>query len=56
MVVNSVFFTKLRDHHQILLPILTRRDNLGNLVTFVQLKKREKHPWRGATFSKVADF
>ena len=22
-------------------------------VSFVQLKKREKHPWRSVTFSKV---
>ena len=26
------------------------------LVPFVQLKKREKHPWRSVTFSKVAGF
>ena len=25
------------------------------LVTFVQLKKREKYPWRNVTFSKIAD-
>ena len=29
---------------------------LRNLVTFVQFKKREKHPWRSATFSRVAGF
>ena len=27
---------------------------LSDLVAFVQLKKREKHPWRRVTFSKVA--
>ena len=27
-----------------------------DLVAFVQLKKREKHPWRSANFSKVAGF
>ena len=27
---------------------------LHDLVPFVQLKKCEKHPWRNATFSKVA--
>ena len=27
---------------------------LGDLVPFVQLKKREKHPWRSITFSKIA--
>ena len=28
-------------------------DALYNLVSFVQFKKREKHPWRSVTFSKV---
>ena len=28
-------------------------DALSDLVPFVQLKKREKHPWRSVTFSKV---
>ena len=27
---------------------------LRDLVPFVQFKKREKHPWRTVTFSKVA--
>ena len=27
---------------------------LRDLVPFVQSKKREKHPWRSVTFSKVA--
>ena len=27
-----------------------------DLVPFVQFKKREKHPWRSITFSKVAGF
>ena len=27
---------------------------LRDLVPFVQFKKREKHPWRSVTFSKVA--
>ena len=30
-------------------------DVLGDLVPFVQFKKREKHPCRSVTFSKVAD-
>ena len=29
-------------------------DALRDLASFVQFKKREKHPWRGVTFSKVA--
>ena len=28
-------------------------DALRDLVLFVQFKKREKHPWRSVTFSKV---
>ena len=28
-------------------------DVLSYLVSFVQYKKREKHPWRSFTFSKV---
>ena len=31
-------------------------DALHDLVPFVQFKKREKHPWRSVTFSKVASF
>ena len=29
-------------------------DALPDLVPFVQFKKREKHPWKSVTFSKVA--
>ena len=29
-------------------------DALSDLVPFIQFKKREKHPWRSATFIKVA--
>ena len=29
---------------------------LCDLVPLVQFKKREKHPWRSVTFSKVASF
>ena len=32
----------------------TNFDALRDLVPFVQFKKREKHPWRSVTFSKVA--
>ena len=31
-------------------------DVLRNLVSIVQFKKYEKHPWRSVTFSKVAAF
>ena len=29
-------------------------DALHDLVPFTQFKKREKHPWKSDTFSKVA--
>ena len=29
-------------------------DALRDLAPFVQFKKREKHPWRGVNFSKIA--
>ena len=29
---------------------------LRDVVPFVQFQKREKHPWRSVTFSKVAGF
>ena len=29
-------------------------DALRDLVPFVQVKNREKHPWRSVNFSKVA--
>ena len=29
---------------------------LSDLLPFLQLKKREKHPWRSVTFSKVAGY
>ena len=29
-------------------------DALRDLVTFVQFKNREKHPWRSVKFSKVS--
>ena len=31
-------------------------DALRDLVPFVQIKKRKKHPWRSVTLSKVAGF
>ena len=31
-------------------------DALFDLVSFVQFKKREKHPWKSVNFSKVAGF
>ena len=29
-------------------------DALRDLVPFVQFRKREKHPWKNVTFSKIA--
>ena len=36
--------------------VLNICDALRDLVPFVQLKTREKHPWRSVTFSKVQGF
>ena len=33
---------------------ITISNALRDLIPFVQFKKREKHPWRSVTFSKVA--
>ena len=33
--------------------IFGNSDAVRDLVLFVQFKKREKHPWRSVTFSKV---
>ena len=33
-----------------------QRSALRDLVSLVQFKKREKHPWRSATFSKIAGY
>ena len=33
--------------------LFSKCDALRDLVPFVQFKKREKHPWRSVTFSKV---
>ena len=41
---------------QLLLLVKIICDALRDLVPFAQFKKREKHPWRSATFSKVAGF
>ena len=30
------------------------REAVMRLVSFVQIKQREKHPWMSVTFSKVA--
>ena len=35
---------------------LNHHDVLRDLVSIVQLKKREKHPWVSVSFSKVACF
>ena len=31
-------------------------DALRDLAAFVQLRKREEHPWRSVNFSKVAGY
>ena len=39
----------------VLLNELNIVDALRNFVPYVQFKKRENHPWRSDTFSKVAE-
>ena len=41
-------------YYQLIRISLVQIDILRDLVPFVQFKKREKHPWRSVTFSKVA--
>ena len=36
--------------------IWEENDALRDLVSFVQFKKHEKHPWKSATFSKACHF
>ena len=33
---------------------MLNKDALRDSIPFVQFEKREKHPWRSVTFSKVA--
>ena len=35
---------------------LNRRDTLRDLVLFLQVKEREKHPWRSIIFHIVSGF
>ena len=41
-------------HFQIAITLIC--DTLRNLVLFAQFTKREKHPWRSVSFSKVSGF
>ena len=43
-----------RWHHIEFSDVLLANNALRDLVPFVQFQKREKHPWRSVTFSKVA--
>ena len=61
--LNIKFFIKdfFREYYQIRKEtfwhgtlVQTKCDALHDLVAFVQFKKREKHPWRSANFSKVS--
>ena len=46
------YYTKVRGVVGVLPNIC---DALSDLVPFVQFKKRENHPWKSVTFSKVTD-
>ena len=46
-------FLKIMAYKTIVKAISVNSDALHELVPLVQFKKREKHPWRSVTFSKV---
>ena len=46
-------FLKIMAYKTIVKAISVNSDALRELVPLVQFKKREKHPWRSVTFSKV---
>ena len=57
--LHDYYIAKLTSHHGFLTfqDLLFRAYNLDalcDLVPFLQFKKREKHPWRSITISKVA--
>ena len=52
---TAIFMIENCDNIFLVLFLITY-DAWRNLVPFVQFKKREKHPWRNDTFSKVAVF
>ena len=57
--INSRFCSQFRlvsDLKNYLQMSLLICDVLRDLVPFAQLRKREKHPWRSATFSNASNF
>ena len=46
----------MREIREPLMDVVLICDALRGLVRLAQFKKREKHPWISATFSKVAGF
>ena len=53
-VSSEVKTLKFKDFGSLFCIDLYKYDALRNSVPFIQLKNREKHPWRGVTFSKIA--
>ena len=49
-------FDETRQLQKILIHNRFTCDALRDLVPLVQFKKREKHPWKSVTFSKIAGF
>ena len=52
--INEFFYLSTLSRITLLLAVNFQSDALLDLVPFVQFKKREKHPWRRITFSKVS--
>ena len=51
---KTVNLLNVTETYSINIVVLLICDVLRGLVPFVQFKKREKHPWRSVTCSKVA--
>ena len=53
LTLLRLYSTKVQSFRKYSFKFMIIFDALRDLVPFVQFKKREKHPWRSVTFSKV---
>ena len=51
-----LYIKSFKNFHSEIIRIISIWDPLCDLVPLVQFKKREKHPWRNLSFSKVVDW
>ena len=54
IILNKYIFLSITISITVAITPANILDELDDLIPFVQFKKREKHPWRSVTFSKVA--